>query len=50
MASYGNHKIYRVHDIDFKRTPLSTFELKDKKITFKEYFKQKYNLTITNSN
>jgi len=35
MASYGNYRIYRVQEIDFKKSPLSTMETpKGEKMTF----------------
>ena len=41
MANYGNNKIYRIDDIEFKMTPLETFP--DKKFsTYEDYYVTKY--------
>lgn len=50
MASYGNHKMYRIHDVDFKRSPMSSFECGNQKMTYVDYFKKQYNLKIKNLN
>ncbi|XP_037960636.1 protein aubergine-like [Teleopsis dalmanni] len=44
-----NNKTYRITDVDFKSSPLSTFSLKDKQVSFAEYFKSRYNLIITDT-
>ncbi|XP_037929058.1 protein aubergine-like [Teleopsis dalmanni] len=44
-----NNKTYRITDVDFTSSPLSTFSLKDTKVSFAEYFKSRYNLIITDS-
>lgn len=50
LTNYNN-KTYRIDDIDFNITPLSTFKKKDgSSISYKEYFKQKYNLRIHDDN
>uniref|UniRef100_A0AAU7VFF0 Piwi-like protein 1A n=1 Tax=Enchytraeus coronatus TaxID=208440 RepID=A0AAU7VFF0_9ANNE len=42
-----NNKTYRVDDIDFSRTPASTFEKKDKSlISFVEYYQTAHNFRI----
>jgi aubergine-like protein len=46
MTSY-NKKSYRVDDIDFGETPMSTFEYRDgRKQTYKDYYKENYGITI----
>ncbi|KAF6212110.1 hypothetical protein GE061_012630 [Apolygus lucorum] len=41
-----NNATYRVDDVDFESNPLSTFDMKGKKVSFKEYYREKYNLNI----
>ncbi|XP_030561453.1 protein aubergine [Drosophila novamexicana] len=41
-----NNKTYRVDDVDFVSSPLSTFNTKDGDITYIEYYKKRYNITI----
>ncbi|KAH9632359.1 hypothetical protein HF086_010284 [Spodoptera exigua] len=41
-----NKKTYKVDDIAWQDTPKSTFKMRDEKITYLEYYKKKYNLTI----
>lgn len=45
MTSY-NRKTYRVDDIDWTKTALSTFNRNGEHITFMDYFKLQYNATI----
>jgi aubergine-like protein len=47
MTTY-NREIYRVDDIDFKKNPEYTFECRKlkKAISFAEYYKDKYDVTI----
>lgn len=46
LTNYNN-KTYRVDDVDFNSSPLSTFTLKDgTKLSYVEYYKQRYNLKI----
>ncbi|XP_065166843.1 piwi-like protein Siwi [Atheta coriaria] len=43
-----NNKTYRVDDVDFDRSPNTSFTLKDgSSVTFSEYYRQRYGLTIT---
>ncbi|KAH8298095.1 hypothetical protein KR018_006591 [Drosophila ironensis] len=42
-----NNKTYRVDDIDFESSPLSKFETKEGVISYVEYYKKRYNITIT---
>lgn len=44
LAAYANFKIYRVHDIDFKKNPKSKIEGSD--MTFMEYYKKNYGIRI----
>lgn len=37
LTAYNN-RTYRIDDVDFERTPTSTFQNKDREITFAAYF------------
>lgn len=50
IADYGNNRFYKVHDIDFKKKPTSTFMKDGKSITFIQYFEQVYKVTIKEQN
>uniref|UniRef100_A0A0A9YSH4 Protein piwi n=1 Tax=Lygus hesperus TaxID=30085 RepID=A0A0A9YSH4_LYGHE len=41
-----NNKNYKVDDVDWESTPNSTFDKKGQEVTYKEYFRQKYQLNI----
>lgn len=41
-----NNKTYRIDDIDFDSTPMSTFKTKDGEITYVDYYKQHYSIEI----
>lgn len=41
-----NNKTYRINDIDFHKTPKETFSMKGEKVTFMDYYYQKYNIRI----
>lgn len=41
-----NNRTYRIDDIDFDSSPLSTFKQGDRMVTYKEYYKQHYNIDI----
>ncbi|KAL9925541.1 protein aubergine-like [Glossina fuscipes fuscipes] len=41
-----NNKTYRVDDINFELSPLSKFSTKDGDISYMQYYKQRYNITI----
>ncbi|XP_046635666.1 piwi-like protein Siwi isoform X2 [Daphnia pulicaria] len=43
-----NDKTYRIDDIDFDKTPMSTFHLRkeDRDITYKEYYQKHYEVNI----
>ncbi|XP_046396962.1 piwi-like protein Siwi isoform X2 [Ischnura elegans] len=45
-----NNKTYRVDDVDFNTTPLSTFSMKDRAISYVEYYRQRYDITIKQKN
>lgn len=46
IVQYGNYRTYVIDDIIYKLTPNSTFDCRGKTITYKQYFKENYNLTI----
>ncbi|XP_039751696.1 piwi-like protein Siwi [Pararge aegeria] len=48
MTDY-NKKTYRVDDVSWKDSPLSTFKMKDETITYLDYYQRKYNIRITDS-
>ncbi|KAM3131412.1 hypothetical protein pb186bvf_016484 [Paramecium bursaria] len=49
LAAYGNFRIYRIDDLEFKKNPQTKFALNDgKEVTFVKYYKDKYNITIKN--
>jgi hypothetical protein len=57
ITKYGNHRTYKILDVDFTRTPKSltgtdTFIIKDHdpSITFVEYFQSTYNVGIRDLN
>ncbi|ALC39290.1 aub, partial [Drosophila busckii] len=41
-----NNKTYRVDEVDFDSSPLSKFSTKDGDISYVEYYKKRYNITI----
>ncbi|XP_043950297.2 protein aubergine [Drosophila biarmipes] len=41
-----NNKTYRVDDVDFNSSPSSKFSTKDGDISYVEYYKKRYNITI----
>lgn len=43
-----NNKTYRIDDVSFDENPMSTFASKrgEKELTFQQYYKEKYNITI----
>jgi len=47
MAPY-NHTTYKVEDIDTSKTPKSTFDQRGRQISYAQYYKEKYNITIKN--
>ncbi|XP_013147674.1 PREDICTED: protein aubergine-like [Papilio polytes] len=41
-----NKRTYRIDDVDWKNTPLSTFKTKDGDISYVDYYYKKYNIRI----
>lgn len=41
-----NNRTYRIDDIDFNNSPLSVFKQGDRMISYKDYYKQHYNIDI----
>lgn len=41
-----NNKTYRIDDVDFKSTPMSTFETRDGPVSYMDYYRTRYNLNI----
>ncbi|XP_050425877.1 piwi-like protein Ago3 [Adelges cooleyi] len=46
VITHYNRKTYRVDDIDFTMSPMSTFEKNGQNISFIDYYKQVYNINI----
>lgn len=46
VMTHYNRKTYRVDDIDWTKTPSSTFEMKGKMISLADYYRSKYDVTI----
>ncbi|KAJ8925852.1 hypothetical protein NQ315_009704 [Exocentrus adspersus] len=47
VLTYYNNKTYRIDDVDFSKTPDSTFPMRDgRQMSFVEYYQQKYNIRI----
>lgn len=47
QATYtARPKTYRIDDIDYRKSPLSTFNMKGEDITYVEYYKRKYQVVI----
>jgi aubergine-like protein len=42
-----NNKSYRVDDIDFDQKPTNTFKKGDKDVSYADYYKNEYNITIS---
>jgi aubergine-like protein len=45
MTSY-NRKTYHIKDIDFKASPLDTFETKKGKVSYADYYRERYNKEV----
>lgn len=41
-----NNRTYRIDDIDFTQSPMSTFTMNDKEVTYVDYYKSHYNMTV----
>jgi aubergine-like protein len=52
LMKYGNMKIYRIEEIDFKQNPQSKFfNIKEgKDVTYIDYYKTRYGVNIKNVN
>lgn len=48
VTVYNNYKIFIVQCVDFNKTPKNFFQMKDKNISFLQYFYDKYNYKIKN--
>lgn len=49
LTAYNN-KTYRIDDIEFTKSPMSTFDTKNGPISFIEYYQKRYNITIRDVN
>ncbi|XP_014210002.1 piwi-like protein Siwi isoform X2 [Copidosoma floridanum] len=47
VLTYYNDNSYKVDDVDFSVTPKSTFMKKNDEISYSEYYRTRYNVTIT---
>ncbi|XP_054737592.1 protein aubergine-like [Anastrepha obliqua] len=45
-----NNKTYRINDVDFQQSPKSKFATKDGEISYIDYYKKRYNITISDAN
>lgn len=43
-----NNKSYRIDLVDFNTSPMATFHLRDRDVTYAEYFETKYNVVVKN--
>ena len=50
LTRYNNDKTYIIDDVDFTKTPKDTFETKTGPVSYMDYYKTKYNRSISNSN
>lgn len=46
MTTYGRNNTYTITDVDFNLSPESSFETKNGPVSFMQYFKERYNVTI----
>ncbi len=46
MTTY-NRKTYKIDDMEWNMTPLSTFDMRGRKITYVDYFREKYGVNIS---
>lgn len=49
LTAYNNNT-YRVDDVDFEKTPKTTFDTKNGPISFVDYYMQRYNIKIHDEN
>lgn len=45
LTDYNNHT-YKVDDVQFSASPMSTFDKRGQQVTYKDYYKAKYNIDI----
>lgn len=45
-----NSKTYRIDEVDFTRSPLSTFEFEGRQTSFSKYYSEKYKEKIIDQN
>lgn len=45
-----NNATYRVDDVDFHSSPMSTFDKRGQQVTYFDYYREKYQLTIGDRN
>jgi len=52
LRRYGNPKIYKIFEIDYKQTPKSFFYFtkEGKEVSYVYYFKKEYGVIIKNEN
>lgn len=50
MTRYGNYKTYSIEDIDFTKSPCSTFDYQGEQKTFEFYFRKAYSIEISERN
>ena len=50
VTRYGNYRTYKIDEVDFAQSPVSKFnnERKGQMMTYEEYFKEAYNIKVTN--
>lgn len=48
VANYGNHRVYKIENIRKDKSPLTVFECRGEKMTYKEYYKRNYGINIKN--
>ena len=49
LTAYNN-KTYRIDDVDFNSNPMLTFKQKDRDVTYVDYYRAKYYLSIRDKN
>ena len=47
LTTYNN-KTYRIDDVDFNANAQSTFKRRDQEISYMDYYRERYNITIRN--
>lgn len=46
MTSYGKNNTHMINDVEFNSSPESSFDMNGVRVTFMQYFKDRYNITI----